>query len=252
MENIKPGGGDTGKPLNVQKRLSLMQAQGDLQGQLILDCGCGAGQYVMALLALGADTWGIEHDENKVAAFRVSNPQEAHRILNGDIQSLPFEDGRFDVVLANEVLEHIPNDRRGLREMYRIMRPGGRLFLFSPNRLYPFETHGVYTIRSDRNVPMHTPFIPYIPLPIGRRYLRYWARNYWPWELRKLISEAGFVDLTSHYVWQTFENISGRQPRLLSRLKPALRTISHQGEKLPGLNAIGAVSQFVSALKPAG
>jgi hypothetical protein len=98
---------------------------------------------------------------------------------------------------------------------------------------------------------MHTPFIPYIPLPIGRRYLRYWARNYWPWELRKLINEAGFVSITNHYVWQTFENISGRQPRLLSRLKPALRSMSYQGENLPGIKAIGAVSQFVSALKPA-
>jgi SAM-dependent methyltransferase len=251
MDEIKPGGGDTGKPLNIQKRLSLMQARDDLRGQLMLDCGCGTGQYVMALLAAGADAWGIEFEEDKVARFKADNPQQAHRVIVGDVQSLAFEDARFDIVLANEVLEHVPDDALGLREMYRVLKPGGRLFVFSPNRLYPFEIHGVYIKKTDRLVPIHTPLVPYIPVRLGGRYFRYWARNYWPWELRALVAATGFQINQTDFIWQTFENISGRQPRLLTRLKPALQGVSRVGEQLPGFRAFGAVSQFIAASKPA-
>jgi ubiquinone/menaquinone biosynthesis C-methylase UbiE len=252
MEAIRPGGGDTGKPLNTQKRLVLMESEAELRGRRMLDCGCGTGQYVLALLAAGADVWGIEYEEAKVAEFKSRNPEVAQRVSVGDIQSIAFDDNSFDIVLANEVLEHVPDDRQGLREMYRVLKDGGQLFVFSPNRLYPFEIHGVYTRSSDRFVPIHTPFIPYIPVALGSRYLRYWARNYWPWQLRALIREAGFAINDVGYVWQTFENISGRQPRLLSWLKPALRQVTHVGEKVPGLRAVGAVSQFISAIKPGG
>ncbi len=250
MDKILPGGGDTGKPLNVQKRLALMQAQTEWPGKLVLDCGCGTGQYVNALLDAGADAWGVEFEETKVAEFRANNPHETRRVMVGDVQALAFEDAHFDIVLANEVLEHVPDDALGLRQMYRVLKPGGRLFIFSPNRLYPFETHGVYARKTDRLVPIHTPFIPYIPVRLGRRAFRYWARNYWPWELHALITTAGFHIDQTHYVWQTFENISGKQPRLLTRLKPALRQVSRVGEQLPGLQAFGGVSQFIAATKP--
>jgi SAM-dependent methyltransferase len=45
--------------------------------------------------------------------------------VRADICDLPFEDDSFDVILCNHVLEHIPDDRKALSELYRVMRPGG-------------------------------------------------------------------------------------------------------------------------------
>jgi SAM-dependent methyltransferase len=68
---------------------------------------------------------------------------------------------------VNEVLEHVPDDRQALKEVHRILKPSGILFVFSPNRLFPFESHCVRLRRSDRRVPLWVPFIPYIPLRFG-------------------------------------------------------------------------------------
>ena len=65
-------------------------------------------------------------------------------VLNGAGEALPVEDKKFDLVLSHEVLEHVADDRRCLEEMVRVLKPGGRLVLFVPNRGYPFETHGIY------------------------------------------------------------------------------------------------------------
>lgn len=250
MQDIRPGGGDTGKPLNTQKRLVLMHAHAELRQKRMLDCGCGTGLYVLALLADGVDAWGIEYDEAKVSEFRRLHPDKAERVMVGDVQGIAFEDESFHVALANEVLEHVPDDALGLREMRRVLRPGGTLFVFSPNRLYPFETHGVYPGDSDRLLPISTPFVPYVPIQLGKRFWRYWARNYWPSELRALVAGAGFDIVHAGYVWQTFENISGQQPRLLTRVKPILRRAAAVGERVAGLRAVGAVSQFIVAVKP--
>jgi hypothetical protein len=78
---------------------------------------------------------------------------------------------------------------------------------------------------------------------------QYWARNYWPWELRALVRAGGFSIERCGYVWQTFENISGHQPRLIGALRPLLRAIARALEATPGLRAFG-VSQLIVARKP--
>jgi ubiquinone/menaquinone biosynthesis C-methylase UbiE len=248
MKTIVPAGGSTGAPLNLQQRLALMNSCRSLSGLSALDCGCGQGQYVLGMLADGADAYGIEYIGANVVQFAAQHPEHAHRVSQGDVEHLPYPDESFDVALLNEVLEHVPDDAAGLRQVWRVLRPGGMLFVFSPNRLYPFETHGVNLRRGGRRVPLYTPFVPYVPERSG--LFTYWARNYWPGQLRDLIHAAGFDIVHTDFVWQTFENISGKQPRLLSQLKPALRQAAAVGQRLPGVRMVGAVSQFVAAIKP--
>jgi SAM-dependent methyltransferase len=59
-------------------------------------------------------------------------------------ERLPFADASFDVVFSHEVIEHVNDDRLAAAEMVRVCAPAGRIVLFCPNRLYPFETHGHY------------------------------------------------------------------------------------------------------------
>jgi ubiquinone/menaquinone biosynthesis C-methylase UbiE len=242
---IRPAGGDTATPLNLRKRLALIERHaGPLAKRRVLDCGCGAGEYVRALALRGADAFGVEFDEDKLAAAH--DPDLAARLSAGDLEALAFPDRSFDLALLNEVLEHVPDDRAALAELRRVLRPGGRLIVLSPTRLYPFETHGVFLRGSGRRLPHTLPFVPWIPLTLGRRLFDYWARNYWPWELRRMVERAGFRVLATGAVWQTFENISGHQPRWLAALLPLLRALCALGERIPGLRAFG-VSQLVVA-----
>ncbi|MCL4825414.1 MAG: methyltransferase domain-containing protein, partial [Anaerolineales bacterium] len=66
------------------------------------------------------------------------------RILTAAGERLPLPPGMFDLILSHEVLEHVQDDREAVREMIRVLNPGGRIVIFCPNRGYPFETHGIY------------------------------------------------------------------------------------------------------------
>jgi ubiquinone/menaquinone biosynthesis C-methylase UbiE len=247
---VSIAGGDTAEPLNLARRVGVVQraaeALGGLAGQTLLDCGCGAGAYVRAYATLGARVLGIEYSREKLAVgmrLRTSNTLFAV----GDLEHLPISDASIDVAVFNEVLEHVPDDAAAVREARRVLRPSGRLVVMSPNRLYPFESHGVSLKHSGRDLPVYTPFVPYVPLPIGERFLSYWARNYFPWALRRLVRDAGFRILETGFVAQTFENVSGRQAGLLRRSSPALRAIAGWAERRPGLRAFASVSQIIIA-----
>lgn len=246
----RPKGGDTAAPINLRKRIRMFRdLAGPLEGRRLLDCGCGRGDYLRALLRLGANAWGVELERSKLQDAR--EREEVHgRLTAGDLEQLGFAAAVFDLALLNEVLEHVPDDRQTLREVHRVLRPDGLLVVFSPSRLHPFETHGVFLRDSARRLPAYVPFVPWIPLSLGRRWLRPWARNYWPWELRRMLRESGFIPLRSAWVWQTFENISRRQPRLVRALRPLLRASTSLLERTPVLRCFGA-SQVILARKGA-
>ena len=110
-----------------------------LQGS-ILENGCGVGMYLKRLNVDAALAAGLEIE---LPRAREASAQKLV-VLNGAGECLPFEDEKFDLVLSHEVLEHVADDRQCMEEITRVLKPGGRLVLFVPNRGYPFETHGIY------------------------------------------------------------------------------------------------------------
>jgi ubiquinone/menaquinone biosynthesis C-methylase UbiE len=245
--DIQPAGSDTGTTLNLSKRVNLIAKHaGTLGGKRILDAWCGGGAFVKKLLDSGANAYGVDFSDQKVQGFKRHHPKDAERVRQGDIERLAFEDQCFDIVLLNEVLEHVPDDRKALAEAYRVLKQNGSLFLFSPNRIYPFETHRVSLKNRDDPIPMFVPFIPYIPIAFGQKVFHYYARNYWPGELRKLVRRAGFNITYTGYVWQTFENISGSQPKVVRIISPVLRKLFGICEAIPFVRALG-VSQLIIA-----
>jgi glycosyltransferase involved in cell wall biosynthesis/SAM-dependent methyltransferase len=107
------------------------------EGESIFDCGCGMGFYLMALGKLrNLKLVGLDGDLERLQwAQRERVPAT---LLKGNIFDLPIADEFFDKVLFSEVLEHLSDDRRGLYEIYRILKPGGILALSVPHANYPF------------------------------------------------------------------------------------------------------------------
>ena len=247
-ENIPIAGGDTSQPLAMRKRIQYIQSYISPGRSRFLDCGCGAGDYVFKLIDhLGLDAYGVEYDAQKVQRAKLHS-KYGHRISQGDLQAIGLDSNQYDYAMLNEVLEHVPDESIALQEVYRILKPGGLLFVFSPNRWFPFESHSVCLKRSGRRVPHWVPFIPYIPLSLGKRFLGYWARNYWPTELRQLVRSSGFSIIKTGFLWQTFEGISGRQPKFITLTKPLLQKLAAILESLPILTRFG-VSQVLICRK---
>lgn len=107
----------------------------DVRGcKQILDAGCGNGRYSRFLLrhADGAATiTGFDLSPGMLARARkrLSSSRVAH--ATADLTKLPFGDGQFDAIVCGWVLEHLPDPRPGLRELARVLRPGGKLLLLS-------------------------------------------------------------------------------------------------------------------------
>src|SRR5258708_4553765 len=94
--DIKPAGGDTATPLNLSKRLRAIEQYAAIDGKQILDCGCGAGEYVQAFRNRGAEAWGIEFSKEKVASSRADL---GGRLAVGDLAALAVRDSTIDIAL---------------------------------------------------------------------------------------------------------------------------------------------------------
>ncbi len=121
----------------VGKRLRLVYddalADLDLDGRSLLDAGCGTGLFSAAAAARGAEVTSLDVGERLLA--KVAEKCDTRRVV-GDLAALPFADATFDVVLSTEVIEHLASPVDGVRELARVLRPGGRLVLTTPNRVW--------------------------------------------------------------------------------------------------------------------
>lgn len=109
----------------------------------LLDFGCGSGQVVVKALAAGYDAQGTDLFEsgwNTQRAAASAALGERLRVMPGP-DRLPFADASFDVVISNQVFEHIRDKPRVVTELGRILRPGGRLIAIFPTREVMIEPH---------------------------------------------------------------------------------------------------------------
>jgi SAM-dependent methyltransferase len=105
----------------------------------IYDAGCGAGHFLELLSKYGSVT-GTDLSLKRLQFCREAGFENLAR---ADLQSICFRDNRFDLISAIDVLEHIEDDERALRELFRVLKPGGLLALTVPAFMVLWGSHDV-------------------------------------------------------------------------------------------------------------
>jgi SAM-dependent methyltransferase len=111
----------------------------------VLDWGCGRGRLVAYLVKCGIDAYGVDVDPETIgngnAYFAAEGGGTGRLMLLGADGRAPFPDGHFDVVVSDNVLEHVPDLDGVMSEISRITRPGGWGFHLFPARFSVVEGH---------------------------------------------------------------------------------------------------------------
>jgi SAM-dependent methyltransferase len=115
----------------------------------ILDIGCGHGDFLESVYARTPHTYGIDPDEQALKKNSI-----IRNTVLGTADALPFPDNFFDLVVSAWVLEHLDNPERAFQEIYRTLKPGGKVIFLTPNswnyvvwinRLIPHRFHDFLT-----------------------------------------------------------------------------------------------------------
>jgi len=213
-----------------ERRLNLIRRFVPLEGRSILDVGCGLGMYVRAMRRFSQDVHGVDIDADKVAEARRDLPN----IRLAPAEKLPYPDGAFDVVLSHEVIEHVVDDRQAIAEAVRVLKAppageaggGGRLVIFAPNRLYPFETHGAYW-RGEYHFG-NIPLVNYLPNRWRNRFCPH-VRAYTGRGLRRLLAGLPVTVVVHTRIFPGYDKVVQRRPAL----GRALRRVTYLLEQTP-------------------
>lgn len=190
---------DTGFSLGLCHRWRRKVASGVQRGDRVLDVCTGTGELALQLLKkVGSEgsVTGVDFCEEMLdlARKKISHSCGNITLVQGDARDLAFGDSSFDAVTISFGMRNIPDALRALREMRRVLKPGGKfmcLELTKPSRAWFRRLHTFYTFQimpriAQFIIKSDTPYT-YLPRSIDSFYL--------PEEFKDLIEQAGFSDV---------------------------------------------------------
>lgn len=184
-----------------ERRLQMIARWAKLDGAYVLEAGGGIGMYAAQIrqrYTPHVELFDIEPE--RVTEAQAVTPHA----LVAAAESLPYASDYFDTIISNEVIEHVVDDRVAMREMVRVLKPGGRAVIFCPNRWYPFETHGHYW-RGEYHFG-NTPLINYLP-DVWRNQLAPHVRAYTARGLRRLLEDCPVKVVVHQRIFGGYDNI---------------------------------------------
>lgn len=140
------------------------------EGQ-ILEVGCGTGGLLVPALRSGRSIEGVDIASRwlVVARRRLTDRGLSGTLVAASAERLPWGDAQFDAVVADSLIEHLDDPKQALREWVRVLKPGGRLIIWSPNR---------WTLTTDPHVGLWG--LGWLPRRWVPGYLRLRRRTVWP------------------------------------------------------------------------
>lgn len=221
-----------------ERRLKMiLEAAGDRISGNVLDNGCGVGMYSARIAKAGGRVFSLEYDLDRAIEAHHIHPS----VMCAAGEYLPFVAQVFDMILSHEVLEHVWDDLLAVKEMVRVLRPGGRLILFVPNQGYPFETHGIYWRGRYRfgNIPL----VNYLPR-VWRNKLAPHVRVYRARELRKLFHELPVRIVKQKVIFGAYDNLIARRPVLGRVIRSVLQALENSALQILGLSHFWVVEKI--------
>ena len=179
-------------------------------GTRLLDLCCGPGMLAQGAVARGAHAIGLDFPDVVKLARQLVPRAEFHA---GDAQNLPFPDDSFDAAVCGYGLMHVPDAEKVLREMFRVVRPGGQIAVSVWESTTPHNGFGlVYAaVRAHGNLN--------VPLPHGADFFQFGTEA----KMSAALAETGFTDVKAAYVPQDWRVRSADQV-LQAVLKGAVRS----------------------------
>lgn len=205
-----------------QRRLDMIRKWSNLANTYVLVDGCGVGMYAARLLEDTPHVYGFDIEHERVLTAR----QRASAMHVAAAEYIPYPSNSFETLLSHEVIEHVNDDYQSVAEMARVLKPGGRIVMFCPNRWYPFETHGHYW--RGTYYFGNTPFINYLPNAM-RNKLAPHVRAYSKHDLLALLDGLPLSVVYHTRIFGGYDNIIARFPTIGKLLRANL----YQAEKTP-------------------
>ena len=215
----------------------ILGAAGERIKGRVLENGCGVGLYLERLTRYSSKAIGLEFDfPRALEAHSV-----AEMVVNAAGEMIPLPTASFDFILSHEVLEHVENDRACVEEMVRILRPGGRMAVFVPNKGYPFETHGIYWRGRYRfgNIPM----VNYLPRKTRDRLAPH-VRVYTAKELSELFAGLPVRIVQRRIIFGAYDNIIARWPTFGRLMRGILQDLERTPARVFGLSHFWVVEKL--------
>jgi SAM-dependent methyltransferase len=221
-----------------QRRLQMiLDAAGERSRGVIFEDGCGLGSYMLRLQNTENVTVGLDVEFERTLEARQKN----ERILCGVGEYLPFPTGSFDLILSNEVIEHVQSDKKAVSEMVRTLKPGGRIVLFCPNRGYGFETHGIFW-RGQYHFG-NIPLVNYLPRRWRDRLAPH-VNVYTRRDLQKLFTGQPVKIISKRTIFGAYDNIIRRRPALGKALRSFLQFLERTPLQVLGLSHFWVIEKL--------
>ena len=142
-----------------------------------LDLGCSLGIISIELVEQLASLVAVDYDATAVAHATEHHQKSGLSFLVQDAMNLSFPDEHFDLVISNQVYEHVPDSARMFDEIHRVLKPGGICYLAAGNRFKFMEDH------------YRLPLLSAMPKSWGHRYLRVLGKGDHYYETHHSLSE---------------------------------------------------------------
>ncbi len=167
----------------------------DFQSFSILDVGFSTGIMANYLSDYFGKVVGIDIDEPAIKFARDNFKKDNMEFAIGDAMNIDYPGDMFDIVICTHVYEHVPDANRLMREIYRVLKPGGICYFAADNRLTIYEPH------------YNLPFLSVVPRPLAHIYVKlsrksnfYYEKHLSYWGLKKLISNFELIDYTEKII----------------------------------------------------